>query len=83
MTDNATVVDTTVVPAETSVVEIPVVNPSIAALDTQKADFKSQLEKAKTDMTNLQKQFESIKTHAVKLEGAIESLDILRASLTK
>ena len=77
MTDNTQVTDAEVV-AGPEVVS----NPQLAALDAQEADFKNQLTTAKNDMVKLQQQFEAIKTKAIKLEGAIESLAILRNSLT-
>lgn len=75
MENETPVVDATVV--------TPEVNPSVQALDAQKANFKAQLDQVKTEMTKLQQQFEVLKVRGSKLEGAIESLDILRASLTK
>ena len=77
MTDNTQV-------TEAEVVTTPEVvsNPQLDKLNAQEADFKNQLTVAKNDMVKLQQQFDAIKTKAIKLEGAIESLAILRTSLT-
>jgi ABC-type phosphate transport system auxiliary subunit len=47
----------------------------------QKADFQKQYEQVKKDMANLQQQFEAKKIIGVRLEGAIESLEILLKNL--
>lgn len=78
MNDNATVVDATVVPVET-----PVTNSSLDAIVAQETIFKAQLDKVKKDMAILQQQFETLKTHGTKLEGALESLQLLKTTLTK
>jgi hypothetical protein len=68
---------------DAQVVETPVVNPSLEALTSQETNFKGQLEQVKSDMIKLQQQFEALKTRGTKLEGALESLAILKTSLTK
>lgn len=54
-----------------------------ASLLAQAANFKNQLENVKKEMTNLQQQFEQKKILGTKLEGGIESLEILLKSLSK
>ena len=49
----------------------------------QKADFEKQLAQVKTDMTKLQQDFEAKKILGVRLEGAVQSLEILLKSLVK
>jgi hypothetical protein len=75
MSNETTVVDTTVVPAET--------NPSIEAIHAQKANFAAQLDQVKKAMLQHQQEHETLKIRGTKLEGAIESLDILEKSLSK
>ena len=70
-----TAVDTTVVPAET--------NPAVDAANAQKANFTAQLEQVKKAMFQHQQEFEALKIRGTKLEGALESLDILLKSLSK
>lgn len=54
-----------------------------ASVIAQKADFLKQLEGIRQEMVSLQQQFEAKKSHALKLEGASESLDILIKNLSK
>ena len=54
-----------------------------ASVLANKADFEKQLAQIKTDMASLQKQFEDKKILGVRLEGAIQSLEILLKSLVK
>jgi hypothetical protein len=49
----------------------------------QKADFTKQLEAVRKDMATLQQQFEAKKVLGIRLEGALESLELLFKSLTK
>jgi ElaB/YqjD/DUF883 family membrane-anchored ribosome-binding protein len=49
----------------------------------QKADFTKQLEAVRKDMATLQQQFETKKVLGIRLEGALESLELLFKSLTK
>jgi len=49
----------------------------------QKSDFMKQLENVKKDMASLQKQFEDKKVLGIRLEGALESLEILLKSIVK
>lgn len=74
MSEEQTVVDAVVVP--------PVVNPAVDAANAQKANFTAQLEQVKKEMLQLQQQFETLKVKGTKLEGALESLDILLKSLS-
>jgi hypothetical protein len=53
-----------------------------ASVLAQQADFMKQLDAVRKDMVSLQQQFEAKKSHALKLEGAKESLDILLKSLS-
>lgn len=65
-------------------VKTEVVNEAKKAKDAmlaQKASFTAQLEQVKKDMINLQKQFEDKKILGVRLEGALESLELLLKSL--
>lgn len=70
-----TAIDTTVVPAET--------NPAVDAANAQKVNFTAQLEQVKKEMLQHQQAFENLKIRGTKLEGALESLDILLKSLSK
>ena len=47
----------------------------------QKANFQAQLDSVKKEMTKLQQDFELKKNLGVKLEGALESLELLLKSL--
>ena len=47
----------------------------------QKANFQAQLDGVKKEMTKLQQDFELKKNLGVKLEGALESLELLLKSL--
>ena len=83
--DEVKVVEAEVV-AEAKTVEEVVVSEAEkikASVLAQKADFLKQLEQVKTDMANLQKQFEDKKILGVRLEGAVQSLEILLKSLVK
>ncbi len=75
MSDEKNVVDTTVVEAP--------VNPAVEAANAQKAAFTAQLEQVKKAMLQHQQEFETLKIRGTKLEGALESLDILLKSLSK
>jgi len=55
----------------------------LAAARAQQADFQKQLDQVKTDMASLQKQFEDKKVMGIRLEGAIQSVEILLKSLVK
>jgi len=48
---------------------------------TQKANFQTQLDNVKKEMSRLQQEFEQKKILAVKLEGALESLELLLKNL--
>jgi len=69
--------------ADATVVETPVSNPAIDAANAQKANFTAQLEQVKKAMLQHQQEFEALKVRGTKLEGALESLDILIKSLSK
>lgn len=76
MSENtAAPVEATVVPAET--------NPLVTAANAQKENFSAQLEQVKKAMIQHQQEFEALKIRGTKLEGALESLDILLKSLSK
>ena len=75
MSDEQTVVDATVVPAET--------NPALDAAKAQRENFAAQLEQVKKAMLQHQQEFEALKIRGTKLEGALESLDILLKSQSK
>jgi molecular chaperone GrpE (heat shock protein) len=68
---------------DATVVETPVANPAVDAANAQKANFTAQLEQVKKAMLQHQQEFENLKTRGTKLEGALESLDILIKSLSK
>jgi hypothetical protein len=76
MNDKTAVVDAQVVDAS-------VVNPSLEAINVQKADFTAQLAQVRKDMAQHQQSFESLKLKGLKLEGALESLELLLKSLQK
>jgi len=76
MSDEKTVVETTVV-------EAPAANPAVDAANAQKANFTAQLDQVKKEMLRHQQEFEALKIRGTKLEGALESLDILLKSLSK
>ena len=61
----------------------PVVNPSVEAITANQTAFKAQLEAARKEMVRLQQEFEKQKSHALKLEGAIEASDLILKSLSK
>jgi hypothetical protein len=73
MAEETTAVDATVVES----------NPAVEGILSQKANFTAQLEQVKKEMVSLQQQFETLKIKGTKLEGALESLDILHKSLSK
>jgi hypothetical protein len=75
MDNETTAVDATIVPANT--------NPAVDAVNAQKATFTAQLEQVKKAMLQHQQEFETLKIRGTKLEGALESLDILLKSLSK
>jgi hypothetical protein len=52
-----------------------------ASILAQKANFQTQLDNVKKEMTKLQQDFELKKNLGVKLEGALESLELLLKSL--
>lgn len=54
-----------------------------ASMLAQKADFSARLEQVRKDMANLQQQFDAKKTLGVKLEGALEGLELLLKNLVK
>lgn len=54
-----------------------------ASVFAQKDNFLKQLEQVKKDMANLQQQFEAKKILGVRLEGALESLELLLKNLIK
>lgn len=76
MSDEQTAVDATVV-------EAPATNPAIDAANAQKANFTAQLEQVKKEMIRHQQEFETLKIRGTKLEGALESLEILLKGLSK
>ena len=63
------------------VVEIPVANPAVDALNAQEANFTAQLDQVKKEILRHQQEFETLKIRGIKLEGALESLQILKKSL--
>jgi hypothetical protein len=67
---------------EATIVEAPVANPAVDAINAQKANFVVQLEAVKKEMADCQQKFEKAKIMGTKLEGAIESLLLLEKSLT-
>jgi hypothetical protein len=77
MNDEQTVVDATVV------ADAPASNPAIDAAKAQKANFAAQLEQVKKEMLRHQQEFEVLKVTGTKLEGALESLEILLKGLSK
>lgn len=68
---------------DAQVVEAPVVPSSLDTIKAQRVDFVAQLEQVKKNMAQYQQAFETERLRGVKLEGAIESLDILSKSLSK
>lgn len=69
----------TVVEAEVT----PAANPALEGIDAQKAAFTAQLEQVKKEMIRHQQEFEVLKIRGTKLEGALESLELLTKSLSK
>jgi hypothetical protein len=49
---------------------------------SQKTNFQTQLDNVKKDMTRLQQEFDKAKTLGVRLEGALEGLEILLKNLS-
>lgn len=68
---------------EKTVVEAEVVNPALDAANAQKVAFTAQLEQVKKEMVRHQQEFEVLKIRGTKLEGALESLELLLKSLSK
>jgi len=54
-----------------------------ASILAQKATFQAQLDNVKKEMTKLQQDFEQKKILGTKLEGALESLELLLKPPTK
>ncbi|MGH7974999.1 MAG: hypothetical protein ACREBR_05710 [bacterium] len=65
-----------------SEVKTEVVDPVKAGILAQKQNFIAQLEGVKKDMLKLQQDFEAKKTLGIRLEGALESLEMLLRSTT-
>lgn len=74
MSQETNAVDAVIVPS--------VASPAVEAANAQKVNFTAQLDQVKKDMQRLQQEFEGLKIKGVKLEGALESLDILLKSLS-
>jgi hypothetical protein len=62
---------------------VPASNPALDAANAQKTAFTAQLEQVKKEMLRHQQEFEVLKIRGTKLEGALESLELLIKSLTK
>jgi hypothetical protein len=79
MNDEIKAVEAEVVTAAESVKEVVVSEAEKfkASILAQKATFQTQLDNVKKNMTKLQQDFEQQKTLGVKLEGALESLELL------
>lgn len=75
MSDEKTVVEAEVV--------APEANPAVELANAQKTNFTAQLEQVKKEMVRHQQEFETLKIRGTKLEGALESLEILLKSLSK
>jgi hypothetical protein len=52
-----------------------------ASILAQKANFQAQLDGVRKEMTKLQQDFEQKKNLGIKLEGALESLELLLKNL--
>lgn len=83
MENEMPVVEAVVVPEEKPVVVEKPAPTALEALNMQEVNFKAQLEAVRKDMAKLQQDFEAKKILGIRLEGALESLSILRTSLTK
>lgn len=59
-----------------------VVDPVQAGILAQKKNFLAQLETVKKNMAKLQQDFEAQKTLGIRLEGALESLEMLLKTTT-
>lgn len=72
------------VKAEVSAVEAKVteaiIDPVKASILAQKQNFLTQLDTVKKNMAKLQQDFEAQKTLGIRLEGALESLEMLLKS---
>lgn len=79
------VVEAEVVQEVKEVKEVPVneIEKTKASILAQKDTFTKQLSQIRTEMSNLQKQFEDKKILGVRVEGALEGLEILLKSLEK
>ena len=75
MSEEQKVVDAVVVP--------PVATSAVDSISAQKANFTAQLDQVKKEMLRHQQEFETLKIRGTKLEGALESLDLLQKSLSK
>lgn len=64
-------------------VETPVSNPTLDGINAQVTAFTAQLEQVKKEMVRHQQEFEVLKIRGTKLEGALESLEILKKTLSK
>lgn len=53
-----------------------------ASILAQKANFQAQLEAARKELARLQQEFDRVKNLGVKLEGALESLELLLKGFT-
>lgn len=62
-------------------VKTEVVDPVKAGILAQKQNFLTQLEAVKKDLATLQQNFEQKRLLGVKLEGALESIEMLLKSL--
>lgn len=58
-------------------------NPTLDGINTQVTAFTAQLEQVKKEMVRHQQEFEVLKIRGTKLEGALESLELLKKSLSK
>lgn len=68
---------------DAQVVETPVVVSSLDTIKAQREEHATKLKQVRENMTKYQQAFEEQKALGIRLEGAIESLDILSKSLTK
>jgi len=69
---------------EMPVVDVQVVEENQKETNTaQKVNFQKQLEVVRKNLSSYQQAFEVEKSKGMKLEGAIESLDLLLKSLQK
>lgn len=80
MNNETPVVEATVVESNST----PVVQKTpLQIITEQQVNLKAQLDQDKSNMTKLQQQFDAVKNHAVRLEGAIEAGELLLKSLSK